>query len=277
MSDLVTTSVRLPKHLKQLLGDLSDQSAADDEIPTLSESAFFRIMLHDSASHLFDGEMDVGDLEQADVTAEDVRDLVPEHTQILYQRERFKDGPAQVRNLRTGFEARVKRHFKSRFQGGFKPEQLDEWAVNMKMDAKILFPPTAGDDDEDPHAERREECINYVEALVEEAKNAADASSYDPLDPEEAFSNYGGVEEGREREEAADVAVDVVTDVANRLEKLRGKADPDGVVRAVAKKHGLAEERVREIVEQVRNGDAPEQLEERDDEDVIALAGVSDD
>lgn len=214
------TNVRLPDSLVTLIDELARASGTTDEVPVLSQSALIRTMLHDSASRLLEGDLDAGDLEEIGVDGGDLLELVPEHTRILYRREAFKDGEAQLRNLRTGFEARVKRHFKSRFKGGFRNEQLDEWSVNMKMDAQILFPPEAGAPDEDPHEDRREECLAYVSALVEEAKAAADASDYDPLDPEEMFANYGGVEAGveqEERETAEEQAERVAVDVLGRF------------------------------------------------------------
>lgn len=165
------TTLHIPEEMYSLIGDLEDETVTTDDVPKMSRAEVMRSLLRYA-------------VENADLAA-----LIPEHRRVLYQRERFKEGEAKLRNLRTGFETRVKRHFTRRFKNGYSADQLAEFAINMRTEAEILFP-----DDDD----RRKECISYVEAVTQQATTAVEESEFDPLDPEEMFAGFSGVQEARE-------------------------------------------------------------------------------
>jgi hypothetical protein len=106
------------------------------------------------------------------------------------------------------------------------------------------------EDWEEDNQERREQALAYVDALLEEAKEAANASDYDPLDPSEVFSGYSGVEDGRGREDFETV----VEDARNRLRG--GAKDEDALAVALAKEHGVTEDLAREAVDTAQGGEA---------------------
>lgn len=213
----------------QAIEDLSEESKRREDVPDLSKSQ--------AARRLLDHGLDDDPL---------VEDLVSEATRVKLREERYMTDEGDLVNKRTGFETQVKRHFKKRFENGYRPEQLEAWAVNMRAKARAYWP----EDFEEDYQERREEALAYVDALLEEAKEAADASEYDPLDPSEVFAGYEGVEDGRGREE-----FDAVVDTARK--RLRGGAqDEDALARALAKKHGVTESLAREAIDSAQGGEA---------------------
>ena len=226
-----TQSFYLEDSQVQAVKELSRESKLREDVPDLSKSEVARRLLGNS---LGDDPL--------------VEDLVSKSTRVKLREERYMADEGDLVNKRTGFETQVKRHFKKRFENGYRPEQLDEWAVNMRAKARAYWPEDFGED----YQERREEALAYVDALLEEAKEAADASEYDPLDPSEVFAGYEGVEDGRGREDFA-----AVVDTARK--RLRGGAsDEEALARALAKKHGVTESLAREAIASVQEGDEDE-------------------
>jgi hypothetical protein len=213
----------------QAVEDLSRESKGRDDVPSLSKS--------EVARRLLDHGLDDDPL---------VEDLVSEATRVKLREERYMTDEGDLVNKRTGFETQVKRHFKNRFQNGYRPEQLEAWAVNMRAKARAYWPA----DFETDYQDRRETALAYVDALLEEAKAAADASEYDPLDPSEVFAGYQGVEDGRGREDFAAV----LEDARKRLRG--GAADEDALARALSKKHGVTEALAREAIDSAQGGEA---------------------
>jgi hypothetical protein len=256
------TSVYLPDGLATMVDAIVRESAATEDVPALSQSDAIRHLLRAGFDAVADGTTDVGvdvDGDGTDeVSADAVRSLLPEHEVVLHRRDEFRDGEAQLRNLRTGFEARVRDHFKNRFESGTTEEQVREWSVNMREDARILWPEPEDPDAEDPHAERREQALDYVDALLAQTIDSLGDSDYDPLDPETAFEGYEGVEQGRERERAdrvdPEVREQVLVDARERIRS--GANDVDALVDALAKIHGVPERVVREVVREVVDEDS---------------------
>jgi len=228
------TTVHLREAQDESVEEIVRESVAREDVPALKRSEALRKLL------------DAG-LEESDLG-----DLVSEATVVRHREEEFEEKDGWLTNQRTGFETQVQRHFKNRFENGYRPEQLEEWAENMRQRAYHLWPPDVGPD----YSERREEALAYVDAHLEAAKEAAEASEFDPLDPEETYSGYSGVEKGRTRE---GVEFDrLVSDAVDRLapsergsydtNRTRGP-DPDAVGRALAKDHGVSEDLAAEAVD----------------------------
>ena len=172
-------SVHLRDGQAQALSELMRGARESERFPEFeSEAAVFR--------RLFDHSLRNADLS----------DLLSEDTRVLVERERFVENEAKVRNLRTGFETRVKREFKKRWENGYDRDQLNEFAENMVREAHILWPEWSEGD----HAERRTEAVEYVEAVRREAIEARETSTFDPLEPSQIFDTYEGVESGRIRD-----------------------------------------------------------------------------
>jgi len=216
-----TTSVHLRDGQDQAIEDIVRESVVREDVPDLSRSKVLRQLI------------DTG------LEKDDLADLVSEPAIVKHRKETFTEREGWLRNQRTGYETQVKRHFKNRFENGFRPEQLEEWAENMRRLAFDLWPPDVGGDYQD----RREEALAYVDAQLEAAKEAADASDFDPLDPQKTYSGYSGVENGRSR----DRLEAVVEDASNRLQ--RGRDDEDALAVALAKEHGVSEDLAREAVD----------------------------
>ena len=230
------THLSVPESVDDLIEEFHIQSAMTDVVPRLSKADVQRAMLAYAARDLVEGETD-GDLfADGGIDDEALMNLVPEPKRVLFNRERFVENEARLRSLRTGFEKRWKQHFKERFEGGIKQEQLDEFAINAREDVRILFP------DPEEYADRREELLNWIDRVVEHAKIADDMSTYDPLAPETLFDSYEGVEEGGEwesvtREEFAELA----EDARHRLGG-SGPVDPDAIATMLHNSHGVPEE-----------------------------------
>lgn len=229
-----TASFCLREGQIQAIDDISRHSQVTEDVPDLSKS--------EVARKLLDAALD---------DEPDVMDLVTESTVVQLREERYMTDEGDLVNKRTGFETQVKRHFKTRFENGYRPAQLEDFAANMRAKARAYWPEDVGDD----YGERRSEALAYIDALLEEAKAAADASDYDPLDPSEVFDGYAGVENGRSREGFEDV----VTDARGRLDgagtaDATGATDEDALVRALSNQHDVSEELAREALNAAKDG-----------------------
>lgn len=228
------TNLHLPDALANLVDAAHRASGQTPDVPVLSNSEVLRLLVQRGAQSLCDP-----DDPPVEIDGTDLYDLVPEHQRILWEREHFKNGEAQLRNLRTGFEPRVKRHFKTRFKNGTRPEQIQDWAINMRMDARILFP---GEE----HQQRRNECLSYVDTFVDAFKNAYRVSSVDMLDPETSLSFYGGVEEGAQWHDVdPEQFVDMAVSARDQLHEsnINGqKPDVNATGDVVARAYGVGED-----------------------------------
>jgi hypothetical protein len=220
-----STTLRYSGEMQQAIEEIVEGSKHVEDVPELSQSETLRRLL------------DVG-LDHAD----DLGDLVTEETRILLARQQFKDREAKVRNLRTGFETRVKRNFKRRFENGYKPEQLRDFAANMRQEARILWPDYLIDSVDDERAQkmrqRRRACIDYVDRVVEAAVEAVEDSDYDPLDPDEIFDGFEGVERGRDQQ-AVEGRLDDIEQEAREMARRASSPEPDDLARALMKQHGV--------------------------------------
>jgi len=238
-------SVHLTDEQEKAITDIVRESVTDTEVPELSQSETVR--------RLIDQGLEAND---------ELRDLVDDSTMILLRRERFKDREAKLTNLRTGFKPRVKDHFTTRFESGVEPDQMIEFAHNMREDARILWPEDLAPNDEQQaqqyHARRRE-CIDWIDQLVENYIDAYDESSIDPLDPEQVFSQYEGVENGRARQRVESSGRDLT---AQAFETLAGasKPDPAAITDMIANREGVGRQVAREAVD-----DAVDRLRASDD------------
>jgi hypothetical protein len=186
----------------------------------------------------------------------DLRDLLSEETLVLAQRERFVQEEARVRNLRTGFETRVKREFKKRFENGYSAEQLEQYAENLAREAMLLWP-EAGPQD---YQERREQALEYVEAVAQHAAEAAEQSAWDPLDPEEMFGSHSGLQEAEQQEQEQAERDAVVEHVPTACSLLNDGTSPSRAERRLVSVHGVPERLAGLAVERAldRDGVVPD-------------------
>jgi len=239
-----STTVRGPSQLGKAVEEIAAESSRTEGVPDLSQSEAIRRLL------------EVG-LEETD----DLSELVSDETRILLARQSFKETEGKVRNLRTGFETRVKRTFKQRFENGYSPEQLREFGLNLREEARILWPDwflsTLEESEAAEMRARRRECIEYVDRVVEAAVEAVETSDRDPLDPDAIFNRYEGVEDGRQRQAVED-QLDEVEQDARDLARTASSPDPDALATTLAKRHGVgrsvAEEAAVEAVAAVETG-----------------------
>lgn len=171
---------------------------------------------------------------------EDATDAVPEHLREQVTREKAKQRNRHEWE-RTHFKSNVADKFKRAFeQGDLGNDALGRAAVESLRDiyvedAKILF---------DDNSEQQEAAIEYVNAVAEHARDAADASEFDALEPSEMFSNYSGVAVGTQRE-----GTDVARVVADANSRMNGHlTDLDAITTALSKDYGISTELARECV-----------------------------
>jgi hypothetical protein len=198
MSNKKLTSVRLRSGQVDAIEEIVQQSRLSEQIEDLNKAETIRRLIDEGLDH------------------SDLSDLVDESTRILAEREDFIETQGQVKNLRTGFEARVKRHFKKRFEQGTTPEQIEQWSENMIRDARILWPEWAEED----YSDRRQEAVQYVEDMCHSTIEAVEESSHDPLDPDRVYDQYRGVEDGQEQAAIETQREDIIEalqkEIANR-------------------------------------------------------------
>lgn len=216
------TTVHLRESQTQAIEDIVQQTQIDPEKPSLSQSEAIRKLL------------DAG-LEETDLG-----DLVSEAAIVAHREEQFteKGSEGWLRNQRTGFETQVHRHFKSRFENGYTPEELEEWAENMRQKAYNYWPVDVGPD----YSDRREEALAFVDEQLEKAKSAAEDNDFDHFE-----FNYTAVESGRSRDDLDTM----IEDAVERIEEA-GAQDDDALTRVLAKQHDAPEELAREAVEAAR-------------------------
>lgn len=167
-------------------------------------------------------------------------EMVPEYLQQELRREQQKRRN-RLEWQRVHFPSNVADKFKRAFEQGDLDGDLGEAAVDDLRDiyiedARLLF---------EASEERREAAVEYVHAVADHAEEAADASEFDRLDPEEMFQKYGGVERGTQRE-GTDMQR-VIRDAEERLDS--HLADEDSVVTVLSKHHGISSDLARECVE----------------------------
>lgn len=216
-----TASFCLRESQIEALDDLVRESIRREDVPELSKSEAVRRLL------------DVG-LDESDLS-----DLLSESSIVSLREERYMADDGDLVNKRTGFETQVYRHFRTRFQNGYTPEQLEEWADNMRAKARAYWPEDVGED----YSDRREQALGYVEEVLREAQAAAETSEYDPVAPTN-FREYEGVQRGAETEDRRRRLSDSVR-FADDLRD-RGK-DREAIHSALIRIHDLDPEEAAEV------------------------------
>lgn len=250
----VSTTLRYGEKMQQAIDDIVRESKQTPHVPEVTQSELWRIAMSDWLH-------EIGD--------DDLIELVEPSTMVLLEREEFLKRDANLTNLRTGFETRVKDMFTRRFKNGYQAEQLGEFAANLREEARILWSDRtiAIEADDETEAEemraRRRECIDYVDAVVDNAIEAVEDSDHDPLDPETMFEEFSGVEKGREREQLEDhLDGDLVDDAIHllaqgvkvagysRTQERRQPLDPERVVERLSERTNVSEQEAQAAVDE---------------------------
>lgn len=221
------SSVVLSDGLKDAIETLSRESYKREDVPDLSQSEAIRQLI------------------QAGIEHSDLTDLMSEHELVALRREQVKN-ENKLRDWREGFEGRVKQETVRRFKNGYTPDGLAKFSVGMKDEARVLW----WDDDNPEHVERRREAIEYVDRVVEQAREDYDRSEHDPLDVETMFASFSGVSEGEARERLEGVNLGAE---ARQMIDQAPDPDPEAIATALANRHeievDLARQFVREVIE----------------------------
>lgn len=215
------TTVRLPEETMASIREAVRETERREDVPTMSQSELLREALTTG-------------LEQTDLL-----DLLPEHKRVAYQRERIKE-KNRLRDWRAGFETRVQRQLRRRFKNGYTPEGLQQFAIGMKEEARVLWP-------DDP--ETLDEKLEYVDAAVEQAREDYEVSEHDPLDIGSMYQ-FSGVEEGRERERTK-AQREQIEEQAEKMAATASDPDPAAMADALANRYTISDELAAEIVRYV--------------------------
>jgi hypothetical protein len=208
----VHVGARVPEELADALEAVASQSRT-------SKSEILRELLSDA---LLAGDYDI-----------------PDHLHQQLRRDKLKR-QNKLEWQRVHFQSNVADRFRQAFEQGDLNGTIGDASVESLRDihvedAKLLFE----DDDE-----MREAAVEYVNAVAEHAREAADASEFDRLDPEEMFNNYTGVAVGTQRE-----GTDVSKVVADANSRMNGHlTDLDAITTALSKDYGISTELARECV-----------------------------
>lgn len=262
MSDRM--SVTIPDGLADLVEAINRESAATDDVPYLPKAEALRILASDGARNLVDEDLSVRSPRLSDaIDGEALLDLIPDHERARYLREQVKR-ENWLADMRGGFEGRVRNELEKRFKNGYDPDDAADVAEGLIKEARIYY--VIIEDDEESFREAQE----YVHDRIEDYRERYQETTWDFED--DWLGGYSGVQAGREQEVVAESAVEIATDVAERIEG--GARDPDAVVDAVAKKYGVDEEQVWELVRAIKDTDGPALI---DDETIPELGGVPSD
>ena len=230
---MIRTTIYLRESQIEAIKAYREESLRSEEIPELNRSDIIRDLL------------DAGIEETPEI-----EEQIPESVQIKYRRERFKDRKGWLKNMRAGFRKRVAEDFKSRFRDGWNQEEISSFAENMRQDAHLLWP---GEE----YAEERADAIRYVETVEESAREAIERSEIDPLDPEEIFAHFEGVEQGEVREisdgeREDDLFEQAVEEALDRIEKAPYRNN-EAITQALSKQFVMSEDLAAEAVSEARN------------------------
>jgi hypothetical protein len=230
-------SVHLTDQQAKAISDIRRESVSSDSHPELSESEVIRQLIDHGLAE------------------SELSDLVGEAELIKYRRKRFRESEGWLTNMRAGFRKRVADQFKNRFEGGWNPDELGQFAKNMKRDARMLWP-------DQEHERERQEHIEYVQRVVEAAVEATEVSDVDPLDPDSLFSEHAGVRDGSQRQTVqesrdSDRFESLVEAAANRLDRLRENhgtnPDMDALADSIAREFDVEIEVATEAVSEAHS------------------------
>lgn len=238
------TTMYVRPEWREAADEISSETSRRTELPEMTRSEVFRHVFAAGWRALTDGEADP-ETDGADALAAlDLENVVSESTRVRLRREAFLDDEGWLTNMRAGFRARVADQFRSRFRQGWNPDELEAFAENMRREAYLVWPEDLGED----YSDDREAALEYVDELVAAAREAWETTDVRPLDPEEVFSHFSGVESGERREAAP---YEVLVDESKRRLKA-GRVERD-LVRSLANQYDTTEEVAREAVDEARD------------------------
>jgi len=236
-------SVHLRESQADAIEEIRRESAAREDVPEINESEVIRKIVAVGLEH------------------SELGTLVDENTRIRLQREEYIANEGHINNLRNGFRAKVAEQFRDKFKSGWNKSELAGFAENMKEDARMLWPEWSEED----YSEERQRAPDYVDAVVREAKKAAETSDREPLKPENVFRKFEGVEEGQARQTAenvrdTDLFDRLVADAIERIEATVTTRSDDAITDALAAQYNIeqsvAESAVREARERTGGASA---------------------
>lgn len=173
--------------------------------------------------------------------SDEYREEVPDHLIEQLEREQRKERNAPRYN-RIHFPSKVAYQFRQGFENGdFSIDKLGDHAVEETREiwveeAREIF----------ADSELRTAAVEFVNAVADHAKDAASASEFGKLDPEEMFEHYAGVSAGKTRQ---GVEWDrLVGEAESRVAPGRSSED---IARGLSSEYGIGLDLATEAVEEV--------------------------
>lgn len=175
---------------------------------------------------------------------------LPDHLEKQIRRERLKS-QNKLRHQRIHFPSNVQDRFTRAFkQGDLDPEinpgAIDELKEIWIEDAQLLF--------DDP--DRQQRAVGLVETLADKAREAEDATAFSAVDPDHVFERFGGVREGKQREEVsqqlgdlADDALELITDELGGTTIDSERVEPEEAEEILSNRTGVPESVAKEAVD----------------------------
>jgi len=237
------TTVRIDDGVGDVIDALVRESASTREVPALNQSEVIRLLLRAGASDLIEGELDAPGALEGDALEE----LIPDHKRARYLREETKDETWFV-DMKRGFEGRVRDALEDRFQGGYDPEGISEFAETFVEEARIYW--QIVEDDPETFAEK----TRFVRQKVEEYREVHEVSTYDP--DEEFLQGFSGVQDGIEAESVEEVSDEIRAVIRDRLEDRNPGREE--LASALALVYDLPESKLLEIVDEERRREVVE-------------------
>jgi len=226
-------------------------SKQSDDIPALSQARIMRLLMREGIDALLSGDLDIHDQTIEDeIDAEMLSELVPDHVRVSYMRDEIKD-TNRVADLKGGFEGRVRSEFRKRFRNGYDPGAIAELAEGYILEAQIYWQTI----EDDP--ETYQQKVEFINDRVSDYRASAEVSNYDP---DAEWLSFSGVEEGSERRQIEQSSEEIIEDIRSRFKRddliVGGgrddrSLDPDAVIKALSNKHGVSEQRVRDLIESI--------------------------
>jgi hypothetical protein len=256
------TNVYVPDDLVPVIEGLVRASGETSEVPVLSKAEVLRLLLRDSAERLIEGDLDTTAVDDVDgeVDPDDLTGLIPDHKRARYLRERTKDETWLI-DMKRGFEGRVRDAMEDRFEGGYDPDGIEEFAETFIEEARIYW--LLIEDDEETFREK----VEFVRDRVEQYRATFERSTYDP--DEEFLAGFSGVQEGMIESEVDDVEEQVRAIAESRYRD--GGPSVEALADSIAFAFDLDVEGVRPIVDDVARESMIRDQAAADDSDPSSL------
>lgn len=163
------TSVRLSDGAQRVVRELSTASKTTDEVPEVSQAEIIRLLVGDAMDRTLRGNEEISDLaksmEEFEGDVQDLVDLLDNPTIARYLQEQRKDEGWYLDMVTlSGFQSRVRRELKKRFENGYRPQEVKRRIESFRDEASDWWGPGSIEEDEETY----EDALDYIDTCIED-------------------------------------------------------------------------------------------------------------